>query len=209
MTLAQLYESLTSLPLFKGISAKELSLIADKVHLRWMTIGSDHPFIQSEEPCQHIVFLIEGEMLRTTTNDELTYTVTELVKGPALVEPEQLYGPSCTYRSNYRTRTACKVLLISKSDVRETLMEIPIWRINLLNHYSSLINKAQRKCEPHPYNVKEQIMHFGAERPLKIHIRMQDLARYMGVSRTTISHTLHALEKEGKVKLTPNLIEFT
>lgn len=208
MTTAQLYESLTSLQLFRGISAKDLAMIASKVHLRWTNICTDQPFIQEGEPCHHLAILTEGEMLRSTTYDDMTYTVTEVVKAPYIFEPEQIYGPYCTYRSNYRTRNACTVLLITKEDIRNTLIDIPIWRINLLNLYASTINKQMKKMQPKPYDLKEQIMHFGAERPLTLKIRMIDLAHYLGTSRTTISHTLHGLEHEGKVRLSPNLIEY-
>lgn len=208
MTLSQLYESLATLPLFRGISAQELASIADKVHLRWLNIVSDQPFIQADEPCQHIAYLTEGEMTKTTSYDNATYTVTERIKGPCIIEPEQLYGLTCAYQSNYRTVTTCKLLLISKQDIRDTLMNIPIWRINLLNHYASMIGKLKRDNEARPYDIKEKIMHFGAERPQTLKIRMIDLAHYLGTSRTTISHILHELESEGKIKMTPNLIEY-
>ena len=208
MTLSQLYENLATLPLFRGISAQELASIADKVHLRWLNIVSDQPFIQADEPCQHIAYLTEGEMTKTTSYDNATYTVTERIKGPCIIEPEQLYGLTCAYQSNYRTVTTCKLLLISKQDIRETLMNIPIWRINLLNHYASMIGKLKRDNEASPYDIKEKIMHFGAERPQTLKIRMIDLAHYLGTSRTTISHILHELESEGKIKMKPNLIEY-
>ncbi len=208
MTLAKLYETLTSLPLFRGISAAELSRVSDEVGLRWMDVGIDQPFIQADEPCHHLVYLVEGEMIRSSSHDEGTYSVSEYVKAPYLIEPEQLYGLTCAYQANYRTTKACKVLLISKDDVRRTLLEIPVWRINLLNLYASALCKERSLHQPRYYNIYEQIMHFGADRPVTLRIRMADLARYMGVSRTTISHTLHELEQQGKVKLSPNVIQY-
>lgn len=208
MTLAKLYETLTSLPLFRGISASELTRVADEVKLRWVNIGPDQPFIQADEPCHHLVYLVEGELLRSSTHDNGIYTVSQYVKAPCLIEAEQLYGLSCAYQANYRTTTACKVLLITKDDVRRTLLDIPVWRINLLNLYASTLCKERSSNAPKPYNLQEQVMHFGAERPVTLRIRMADLARYMGVSRTTISHALHELERQGKVRLSPNVIEY-
>ena len=208
MTLAQLYETLTSLPLFRGMSAAELNRVSEEVKLRWLNLVSDQPFIHANEPCNHLVYLLEGTLTRTQSFDNDTYSVSDLVKGPCLIEPEQLYGLTCAYQANYRTASPCRFLLISKDDVRRCLHDISIWRINLFNLYASTLCKERKKTEPKPYDLKEQIMHFGSERPIRLHIRMADLARYMGVSRTTISHALHELEDQGKVRLSPNQIEY-
>lgn len=208
MTIAQLYDKLTTTPLFKGISGEDLALIQERCHLRWVSMGTDHPFIQADEPCHHLAILTEGEMIRTTHFDNHTYTVKDIVKAVTIIEPEQLYGLTTRYRSNYRTLTSCKALLISKDDIRQTLMTIPVWRINLLNHLSAKYNKLKDSSEHKPYDLKEMILHFGAEKPLSINIRMVDLGKYLGAARRTISNVLHELEREGKVTLHPNLIEF-
>lgn len=208
MTIAQLYDKLTTIPLFKGVSGEDLALIADRVHLRWVNVGIDQSVIQADEPCYHLTILTEGELVRTTHYDNNTYTVKDIVKGVHIIEPEQLYGLTTRYRSSYRARTSCKMLLISKDDIRKTLLNIPVWRINLLNHLAAKYTKLQASSEQKPYNLKEMVLHFGAERPLSIRIRMEDLGRYLGAARRTISNVLHELESEGKVTLHPNLIEF-
>lgn len=208
MTITELYDKLTSVPLFRGISGEELHYIADKVDLRWVKYASDQSLIQADEPCRHLVFLIEGNAIKTTTFDNGTYSVTELIKGPMVIEPEQLYGLTCRYRSDYRALTSCRLLLINKDDVSRTLVNIPIWRINMFNLLTATINKMQKAAEPSVISLKEQIMHFASDNPLTLHIRMLDLGRYLGVSRKTISNALHELELEDKVVLRPNFIEF-
>lgn len=208
MTITQLYDKLTNISLFKGVSGEDLALIADRVNLRWLHIGQDQPFIQANEPCQHLAILTEGKLLRSTDYDNGTYNVKDLVSEVCIIEPEQLYGLTCRYRSSYRTYTSCKVLIISKNDIRQTLMNIPVFRINLLNMLSARYNKLLAASEQKPYDLKEMIMHFGAEKPLSIHIKMADMGRYLGAARRTISNVLHELESEGKVTLHPNLIEF-
>ncbi len=208
MTIAQLYDKLTAIPLFKGVSGEDLALIQERCNLRWVNLSTDHPLIQADEPCHHLVILTEGELTRTTNFDNNTYTVKDKVEGVSIIEPEQLYGLTTRYRSNYRTLTSCKVLLISKDDIRQTLMNIPVWRINLLNLLSAKYNKLRDAVENKPYNLKEMIMHFGVDKPMSIKIRMSDLGKYLGAARRTISNVLHELEQEGKVTLRPNLIEF-
>ena len=207
MTITQLYERLTQIPLFRGISGEDLAYIADRVNLRWMQIGSDQPFIQMSEPCLHLAVLMEGEMLRITRSDGDTYTLTELLTGVQMLEPEQLYGLHCRYRSDYRTRTSCRMLLISKEDIRQTLMNIPVFRINWLNLMSVRCNRLIEALQPRPRNLKEDIMHFMGPQAVSVRIRMIDLGKYLGAARKTISDALHELEQEGKVRLRPNFIE--
>ena len=207
MTISQLYERLTEIPLFKGISGENLAYIADRVNLRWMSIGSDQPFIQMDEPCQHLVVLMEGELLRITRCDGGTYVLTELLSGIQMLEMEQLYGLQCRYRSDYRTRTSCRILLISKEDIRQTLMNVPVFRINWLNYMSVRCNRLIEALQPRPRNLKEDILRFMGPQAVSLRIRMIDLGKYLGAARKTISDALHELEREGAVRLRPNLIE--
>ena len=206
MTLANLYEKLTSIPLFRGMSGEELAVVSDRVNLRWVSVGPEQTFIQCNEPCNHLAVLMEGEMKRITYHDGNTYVVTEKLSGIHIFELEQLYGLTCRYRSDYVTITSCKMLLISKDDVRKTLMNISIFRINMMNLLSAKYCKLLDSKEYCTYDLKEQIMHFGAEEPLTVKIRMVDLGRYLGAARNTISHVLHEMEREGKLSLRPNLI---
>ncbi|MBQ0049768.1 MAG: Crp/Fnr family transcriptional regulator [Bacteroidales bacterium] len=209
MELTQLYDRLTAVPLFRGLSAEDFTNIADRVSLRWVTVVAGQPVIQSEEPCHHLVFLCEGTLLRTTHHDNKTYTVTDLVEPAQVIEPERLYGLSTCYRSNYRAQTTSRLLLIPKEEVHRILLAIPIWRINFLNLLATQCNRNHQAMLPRIYNLREQVLHFGSPKPLSIRIRMSDLGKYIGAARKTVSNLLHQLEDEGLVHLRPNLIEFT
>lgn len=208
LTMSQLYDRLTAIPLFKGMSGEDLAYVAHKVTLRWVNLGIDQPYIQADEPCQHLSILLEGTLMRTTDYDNGTYTVKDWLSGVTLIEPEQLYGLSCKFKSHYRALTSCKLLMLSKVDIRQTLMNIPVWRINFLNYLSAKYNRLAEDSAHKPYNLKEMILHFGAEHPKSVRIRMSDMGKYLGAARRTISNVLHELEAEGKVVLHPNLIEY-
>lgn len=208
MELTQLYDRLTAISLFRGLSAEDFTNIAERVTLRWVTVVAGQPVIQSDEPCHHLVFLCEGTLLRTTHHDSRTYSVNDLVEPTQAIEPERLYGLTACYRSNYRAQTTCRLLLIPKEDVHRTLLSIPIWRINFLNMLATQCNRNLQAAMPRRYDLRYQVLHFGSPRPLSIRIRMSDLGKYIGAARKTVSNLLHQLEDEGIVRLRPNLIEF-
>lgn len=211
MNIAQLYDKLTSIPLFRGISGEDLATITERVHLRWINLEPEQFFIREGEQCNHIAVLYEGQMWITSRGKD--YEVTETIDAQHIIEPEQLHGLECRYRRTYKAKTTCKVLLISKKDIRQTLMHVPVWRINFLNHISLKYTKQMDRETPTPMSMKDRIMRFGtsgeSQHPQHtLHIRMEDLGNYLGETRRTISRHLHELASEGKLTMRPNEIEF-
>lgn len=211
MTIKELYEKLTSLPLFRGMGGDELAMVADRVHLRFARIDAGETFIREDEPCQHLAFLVRGRMTKTECFDNGNYSIRSAVDGPMVIEPERLYGLHTRYRCRYDAATTSEVLLITKDDVRYTMLHIPVWRINFLNEISLACTKEQERNAFRPLDsLDEQIMDFvrrhNAKVPLTVHIRMVDLANYLNTSRRLIGLALHRLEQQGLLTMKANEI---
>lgn len=212
MNLSETYTKLASVPLFTGLSGEDLYMVCEKVHLRWVKLYSGQTLIQENEPCTHLTILIQGELNRTTDHDQKTWSVTDVVRGPIVIEPDQLYGLKCRYRSRYEARTDCQLLLISKDDMRRTLMNLPLWRTNLLNLMASNCVKEREWNDPRQLSLGERIMRFGLDHysapdcPHWVRIRQVDLGGYIGETRRTISMEVHKLIDEGLMEIRPNLM---
>ena len=103
MNIAQLYDKLTSIPLFRGISGEDLATITERVHLRWINLEPEQFFIREGEQCNHIAVLYEGQMWITSRGKD--YEVTETIDAQHIIEPEQLHGLECRYRRTYKAKT--------------------------------------------------------------------------------------------------------
>lgn len=212
MNLSETYTRLASVPLFTGLSGEDLFMVCEKVKLRWVKLHEGQTLIQQEEPCTHLTIVTEGELERTMEREGKLWSVTDVVSGPMVIEPEQLYGLKCRYTHRYVARTDCKVLIIQKDEMRRTLLNLPLWRTNLLNLLASNMVKERRFNEPGAYTLGERICRFGldylsrTDRQHTLRIRQVDLGAMLGESRRTISQEVHKLIDEGKVEIRPEKI---
>lgn len=212
MNLEQIYTRLANVPLFKGVSGEDLFMILDKVPMHWYRLREGQRLLDYDETCKGLIFLLEGDLTRTRNFDEKTYTITDVIRGPMIIEVEQLYGLTCRYTARYEARTDCLMMSIEKNDIRRTLLNIPLWRTNLLNLMASQIVKMRQFDIPQPNTLAEKIMHFGldhqsvTEEGHTLRIRQLDLGRYLCATRRTISMELHKLVDQGLVEMHPNKI---
>lgn len=200
------------MPLFKGISGEDLFMILDKVQMRWVKYRKGQRVIEAGDACKGLAILLEGDLKRTRDMDEKTYSVIDVVRGPMVIEVEQLYGLTCRYCSRYDAMKDALVLFVEKDDVRRTLLNVPLWRTNLLNLLASELVKTQTFDAPLPNTLGEKIMCFGtdrftvAEEGHTLRIRQVDLGRYLCATRRTISMEVHKLLDAGLVEMKPNKI---
>lgn len=205
---------MASVPLFTGLSGEDLYMICEKVNLRWVKLYQGQTLIQQDESCQHLTILLEGELNRSKTHDKKVWTVTDVVRGAMVIEPEQLYGLKCRFTHRYEARTDCMVLLISKDEMRRTLLNLPLWRTNLMNLLASNIVKQHEWNEPTFNTLGDKIRRFGLDHlsakdaPHTLHIRQVDLGNYLNESRRTISYEIHKMIDKGEAEIRPNLIIF-
>lgn len=200
------------MPLFTGLSGEDLFMVCEKVTMRWVKLHKGQILIQQDEPCTHLTFLLEGELYRSTMHGQNTWSVTDVVRSPLVIEPEQMYGLKCHFAHRYEAKTDCLILLIRKDEMRQTLLNLPLWRTNLLNLLASNTVKEREWNEPGFYDLGTRIQRFGLDhlscmdRPHILHIRQVDLGMFLGESRRTISQVVHKLIDEGKAEIRPNVI---
>lgn len=214
MNLSETYTRLASVPLFTGLSGEDLYMVCERVKLRWVKLHAEQTLIQQDETCGHLTILLEGRLNRLTEHGKKLWRVEDVVCGPLVIEPEQLYGLKCRYRHGYAAKTDCLVLMIRKDEMRRTLLNLPLWRTNLLNLLASSMVKEREWNEPGNWDIGKRICRFGldylsaVDEPHRLFIRQVDLGLMLGESRRTISHEVHRLIDDGKVKIRPNMIIF-
>lgn len=214
MNLSETYTRLASVPLFTGLSGEDLFMICERVKLRWVKLHEGQTLIQQDEPCTHLTVLLEGELERTTVHGQKTWSVTDVVRGPLVIEPEQLYGLKCRFTHQYVVRLDSQILLIRKEEMRQTLLNLPLWRTNLLNMMASNMTKERTWQEPAGLSLGERIRRFGLDHlsaqdaPHTLRIRQVDLGRYLNESRRTISQEVHKMIDQGLAEIRPNQIIF-
>jgi len=203
------YVLLTRLPLLGGISSTELLSWEDALRLDIDELpASKMPLIRQGDTCSQLLWLVKGELEREHQSPDGTYTVRSVVKAPAVIEVDRLYGLTPTYEHTYFAKTDVRMLSIRKSLVGSHLMKSEVFRINLLNALSALAQKravALRPCQL--YNAEERLKHFlvslfpDNDGQAELFIKMKDIARYIGERRLTVSQILNRWHEEGSIRL--------
>ncbi len=209
MKVNEMYNLLTRMPLLMGINGQDLARMEERLNLQVETMpASNYPILRQGSPCTQLFFLLDGELRKEHTSPDRLYSTTENIAGPAVIEPENLYGLHCLYENTYYTVRQCLVVRIRKNDVGTQLMKSDIFRMNFLNILSAQIGKlrAQNAFRRHPAPRQKLVAFlrkcFSTAEPSKtIRIKMTDLADYLDETRLTVSQTLNRMQAEGLIVL--------
>lgn len=213
------YSQLASIPLFMGISGDDLAVILDRVELLDINLRPGEVFVSSGDVCQCMAIVREGMVRRQTEyyrgtfinsrkqETEIRYQIEELLKPGFILEPEILYGLENRHRNSWMAETSCQLTLIGKEDIRQTLMYVPVWRINLLNLLCTQLQRCQESVlhSVSPDEVTRTLQFFlnhatlGGE-SLETDITLEQMGYCLGISRRTMSSVITELEDQGLVR---------
>ncbi len=199
-----MYETLNSIPLFQGMNGIDLNLVFDKVQWRIECLEDGDAFVQQGDLCRDLVFLLSGTVKAQTLSPDESYTFTEQVEGPAMLEGDILYGIQRHWGSTYTSVDVSRLMLIPKSDVIRMLASLEVFRINYLNAICTLASKRRRHAwrEPAPM-LRQRLVQFitshtlQTKGPVWMSIRLSDLGEHLGATRSLVSPVLHKMQQEG------------
>jgi len=200
------FSALTSLPLLQGVSATDLHRLLDNSLLQIEALDPGELWFAKGDVCSHLIFLLDGEMNVETPSPDGTYILRETINGPAVLEPEILYGIQRTWSSNISSLTECHLMGIPKSDVSRMIVSFEVFRLNYLNLLSTLSIKRKWNAWQNSElngNLEQRFSTFisqissyktGAK---QLRIKASTLGQILGAHRTLISKMLDEMESKG------------
>ena len=207
-------EKLLQLPLFQGLSSSDLSHAMGHTRLEFIQGREGETLMEENDPCDSLCFLMKGTIHATTWCDDHSYSVTEELSAPDVLQPESLFGLNQRYIQTFVASTDCHLLKISKAEVLRLADQHEIFRTNLLNILTTQTQRLSRRVwHPYPVKLRDKIVRFVMDRCRKpagkkiVCIKMQQLAVMIGESRLNVSRALHAMEDEGLIVLSRGSIE--
>lgn len=215
MSLNQTFALLARLPLLQGLGSRELAQLESRMEMELMP-AQRRPIIVQGEPCSQLLFLVEGQLMRSYQSPDGKYGTRQTLDAPAAIEPEALYALGGTYRHSYRTLTECRFINIRRGDVTTRLMTLDIFRINYINLLSRQLQRLQEQLVPRQYeSLEDRLLHFIASifpygtKDAMLEMRMQDMADYLNAARLNVSRVLNRLQQQGLLQLGRGKIRFT
>ena len=211
----RMYDTMTSIPLFLGMNAQDLHTVIEKSRMSIHVLEPDEVLALQGERCSRLTILLRGELIVETLMADEALSVDEVLSGAAVLEPESLYGIGRHWQSTYRAGTECQVMEISKDSVSRLIAGFEIFRINFINLLSTLATRRHQQMWTLPkMDNRRRLIHFLLTHTLynvggrKVyHTRMEDLGRYLGVTRSLVGKMLGKLQADGLLTYDRNLIE--
>jgi len=198
------FDRLLTLPLFLGMTHNDIEAIVDHTPLGFAKCGKGKVIIEDGEPCDHLRFLLQGECIATSTADDGSYSIGEVIKSPEVIQPECLFGLHQRYTKTLTSTSECSIVSIKKNDVTRLMSEFDIFRLNILNIMSTRTQRLSRHSwRKLPETIRQKIFRFIETHCSKpaghkmLRIKMEVLADQIGESRINVSRCLNELEKQG------------
>jgi CRP-like cAMP-binding protein len=207
-------EIIAQLPIFMGLSEKEIAEIASNVPFAQHHHKKGATIIDAESVCNELIIVTSGTMDCETESDDNSYRLVENLHAIHTLEPDKLYGLEQRYRSAYRATSPCESIAIAKEKFHELIDKYLIVRLNYMN----MICRKAQKLEHNPWkacssDMKQRIAKFVKDRSQhpagskKLFITMVRLANEMGCSRLEISAALNELADLERIILKRGIIE--
>lgn len=204
----ELQEHLLELPLFQGMSRNDLEQILSGTKFRQFSFAKGKTIVHEGETCNKLYFLIKGSVSTTCSSDDRSYSITETLSAPNILQPERIFGLTQRYSRTFTAKTNCEMICLGKKEIMLMSDDYEIFRLNLLNIICTLSQRSNRlQWKPRPKDIRHKITRFIEERSLRpagekiICIKMERLAEEISESRLNVSKALKALNDDGIISL--------
>ena len=114
----RLYDTLLALPLFLGMSRNDLRKAAGMTKFDFQKMQKGNLIVQEGDRCQHLFFLLTGDIDVITEADDHGYRIEEDITAPEIFQPERIFGLNQRFTHTYLAQNDCSLMRIEKYDLR-------------------------------------------------------------------------------------------
>lgn len=201
-----MYQRLLMLPIFNGLTTRELTQIISQIHLDFNQYADGETIASQDDRCDKIIYVLSGKVECEYRDPMNRFVLTELMDQPFIVEPSNLYGMAQRYEHSYITLEPVDTVAISKRDFSNVMLNYHIVKTNILNMLCARIqNLTKLLREREPETVIEKIVQFlrrnltTLKGQKSLHINMEMLAELIQETRLNVSFALRDLKKQGLI----------
>jgi CRP/FNR family transcriptional regulator, dissimilatory nitrate respiration regulator len=201
------YTQLSSAPLFKGLSNRDIELILSSLPYRIRKFKTGTLISQSGEPVDSLMIVINGAVKGEMVDDTGRVIKIEDIPAPGSVATAFIFGNRNRFPVNVVAISDGEIMSIEKTDFLKLLMKNDIVLVNFLNLIS---NRSQFLSEKIKFlnfkTIKGKLAHYILQKAEKdrnnivLDMTQNDLADFFGVARPSVSRALGELELAGFIE---------
>lgn len=208
-----MFERLLTLPLFQGMSLKELTDALIHVRLDFVNYQQGDEVAVQGDKCDRLIYIINGKINTYFRDDEGRFSVAEMAPRCDVIEPYNMFGMYQKFSRDYTFATEGVTFEIEKQAVLTHLMKHHLVKLNLLNIVCNKYQQTQRLlCCHKDITINDKIIRFfnsytTTPRGEKaVTIKMTDLANLINETRLNVSIELNKMQDKGLLKLQRGVI---
>lgn len=198
-----LIEHMLSTPLFLGMTTQDLKQVINDDMLSFSHVNRNITIAAESSRCDRMAIICDGTVEIHKQSDDNSYSMREHLPAPLIIQPERLFGLSHHYSATFTTVTPCSIILLGKPLVMRLIEQYEVFRINMLNMLSTMVQRQGGKTwHQQSDDIETRIIRFIADHCLiptgkkRLDIKMVTLARELGCARLEVSKALHNLEEK-------------
>lgn len=210
-----MFEKMQLLPLFQGLSFRELSEIVEWMKMDFCQFHPNDVIVSQGDRCRSLIFIISGDVCAEYVDTDRRFALTEDLPSSLVLEPYSIYGMYQNYTRSYWMRTEGSGLVIPKNVFNELLRRYQIIRTNYLNLICTrLQNNNIKLCNISTLGIKDKIVKFVSDLACSnkgnkcLRIKMEILAGIIDETRLNVSRELNKMQVEKKINMRRGMIEF-
>ena len=138
-----MYETLMTIPLFKGVSHEQISAFLEKTPLHFNNFQPGETLIAYGEECRNVTCLLSGKLQLERRVAGGRMLVRESLYAGSVIGLSYLFGLDTHYHFNATALTQVGIMEFSKDQLRRVLESNPIYLINCLNYLA----RRGQKCD--------------------------------------------------------------
>lgn len=208
MALQTVFDRLLDFPVFQGLGRGEMEDIIAHTRFDFHKYAEHTTLVKAESVCDKWCFILSGKLIVSRESDDHSYTISEEMFAPVILEPEALFSYKQRFTHTVVTSSPVGAMTVHKEEVQKFLELYPIIRMNMVNNLSTHAQELNRTAWKHQSDELEQrFVDFIANHCVRkagwkgVMIKMTDLARELNDGRLNVSRILNKLQKSGHLQL--------
>lgn len=113
-----------------------MSKTVGEAKFHFLKYPADEPVIAAGDKCEHVTFILSGNVRTTIENTNGRFAVSQTLTGPTVISPDFLFGRLTEYPFSVRAQDSVSILQISKTDFIKILNSDNVFLFNYLNMLS-------------------------------------------------------------------------
>ncbi len=203
-----MFERLQSLPLFQGLTIRELSEIVEWMKLDFHRLAEGSLLVAQGDRCDTLIYVMNGTVGAEHQDSQSRYIFSEIYEAPLVLEPYNMFGLNRHYLNSYRLMTEGSTLVIKKDTFNRLLANYHIIRTNMMNLVCTRMQKMESESRLFENkSVRRKIIDLIKTLSLSpkgkklLQVKMEVLADMIGETRLNVSKELNTLCDEGRIKI--------